>query len=946
MQDTRTEIIQDISTLYELSLSVGKSLKLKENCDFFLKALLARKNFTYATVWLKESVIPASSPEHNDFVVIYSYPQKLFKASLVSIKSPFFENFGQNKFNSFTAQEHDNLFNDVDKLKDKKGVYVIYRLGELGFLKLYSSASEKTYSKLEMNKLYSVISKFSMSIQACLEHEKGLIEADQRIRAEKELLEKDKLYIDLLKNLQEGFVITDQEDKILFTNEQMSNLTGYSLDELIGQKAFQPFLPPSAWDSFEKKQTEESERFEIEQYCKDGSKIWIQVNAAPYKDAEGNIIGTFALVSDITQRKLAEKALKKSEEKLSLIIDTALDAVIMINSKSVITQWNKQAELIFGWKEKEAIGSYIHELIMPKQYVSAHSDGMNRYIKTGKAVVLNQRIEISAIRKNKEEFPIELAITPIPFEDELHFSAFVRDITDRKKAEKDLLEAKQVAEDSAKAKELFLAKMSHEIRTPMNAILGLSEIMLKTKLSETQNKYLDAVRFSAKNLLVIINDILDFSKIEADKLNLEEIPFSIEEVIENIYQLVQHKAEEKGIVFNIYFNQLIQEIVLGDPVRLNQTLLNMVNNAIKFTEVGSVKLSCNLQQETPTHQYLLFQVEDTGEGIPEEKLEYIFDSFEQADVSISRKYGGTGLGLTISKQLIELMGGEINVKTSLKKGTIFSFVIPFKKTSQDILEIKSDDEFKNRDYKGFQILLVEDNRINRFFASTILEQKSFKVETAENGKIGIEMLEKGDFDIVLMDIQMPIMNGIEATQIIRNKLKMEVPIIALTANAYQKDLENYKKVGMNDYVVKPFEEHTLLEKIDDYLPESPKSGIPIDDNLTSSSGQPMYDLSKLQSNVNQNTAFLNKMIQIFIDDTPEVLRSLEEALKENNLQKMSEIAHKLKSTIDLLKINLLKEPIRQIERYKENNLQREDLEEKVAYTKTICTNVIEELKLR
>jgi signal transduction histidine kinase/CheY-like chemotaxis protein len=379
----------------------------------------------------------------------------------------------------------------------------------------------------------------------------------------------------------------------------------------------------------------------------------------------------------------------------------------------------------------------------------------------------------------------------------------------------ELIEAKEKAEASSKAKEHFLANMSHEIRTPLNAIDGMAKLLKDTPLNKEQKEYISAMETSTSNLLVIINDILDISKIEAGQLTIEKIGFKPKQLLKDIVKSLQIKAKDKGIFLHLDYDNNIPEILLGDPVRINQILINLVNNAIKFTLKGGVTLSVKLNEVKNNCAELVFEVIDTGIGIPEDKLDDIFENFKQADESTTRKFGGTGLGLSISKKLVELFGGKLKVKSKVNFGSTFYFSIslPIGQES-DLAENENIINFETlENIEGKKVLLVEDHEINRFLATTVLENWKMNVDVAENGKIAVEKVKNNQYDIVLMDMQMPEMGGIEATQIIRNELHSNVPIIALTANAIKGDAEKCKQAGMNDYVSKPFDPSDLYNKI-------------------------------------------------------------------------------------------------------------------------------------
>jgi signal transduction histidine kinase len=387
------------------------------------------------------------------------------------------------------------------------------------------------------------------------------------------------------------------------------------------------------------------------------------------------------------------------------------------------------------------------------------------------------------------------------------------------KHEKELAELEKLrAEQSEKFKQQFLANMSHEIRTPMNSVIGLTNLLIKTQLEDQQKKYLNVIKKSSENLLVIINDILDLSKIEAGKMSFEKITFNLEDAVDTAYHTLLFKAEDKKLGFHINIHENTPKMLTGDPTRLNQILINIAGNAIKFTENGKVTIDIREETNQDDVSYIRFSIIDTGIGIAKENIGKIFESFSQASSDTTRKFGGTGLGLTISKQLVELQGGKMEVTSEPGTGTTFSFIIPYE-TSLHTIDTNKDlvDDINPDDLKGIRILLVEDNPFNQMVATDTLNDliKDLNIDVADNGKIGVEWVAKNNYDLVLMDIQMPEMDGFEATRNIRSMPlpKNEMRIMAMTANVTAEEIAKCFECGMNDYISKPFATQDLLNKI-------------------------------------------------------------------------------------------------------------------------------------
>ncbi len=392
----------------------------------------------------------------------------------------------------------------------------------------------------------------------------------------------------------------------------------------------------------------------------------------------------------------------------------------------------------------------------------------------------------------------------------------MQDITERKNAELEIQKARIEAELARKTQEQFLANMSHEIRTPMNGVIGMTQLLAGTELNKDQQEYVATINESAANLMVIINDILDLTKIVAGKITLAKSNYVIRDLVSNCNKINQFRADEKRITLTSNIDERIPAVLTGDPVRLNQVLINLVGNAIKFTEEGEVNVQVNLLRENETAVTLEFAVADTGIGIAEDKVDSVFERFIQVSGESTRKYGGTGLGLTITKQLIELQGGTIHVKSTVDKGSVFTFYLTIQKGKAEKPETKLIQKEQSHKLTGVNVLLVEDNIINQKVAAKILTNLEASVEVARHGREAINFLKTKHYDIILMDIQMPEMDGYEATKIIREQMGSAIggiPIIAMTASALIADREKCLMAGMNDFIAKPFQAKELYEKI-------------------------------------------------------------------------------------------------------------------------------------
>jgi PAS domain S-box-containing protein len=508
-----------------------------------------------------------------------------------------------------------------------------------------------------------------------------------------------------------------------------------------------------------------------------------------------------------------------SEFKFQNFLESVPDAIVLIDKIGFIKYVNFQTEELFGYNKSELIGNKI-ELLMPSKYTRSHEQLRHNYLINPKIRKMGNGMELFAKHKNQSEFPVEISLSNLETEDGLLICASIRDVSDQKSIEKALNEAIIKSENAVKSKQQFLSNMSHEIRTPMNAIIGFTKVILNTELSKKQREYLTAIKTSGDTLIVLINDILDLAKVDAGKLIFEKTPFKLSVSIKTMLHLFEAKILEKNLKLVVNYDNNIPEVIIGDAVRLHQIIINLVSNAIKFTSDGSITIGVQILSKNDATINIEFSVSDTGIGIEKNNIDKIFENFQQAHSQTSRIYGGTGLGLAIVKQLVEAQGGSISVQSVENEGSIFSFILQFDKAhGATVLDIDTV-ELEDYNINGIRVLVVEDVELNQLLMKTLLDDFGFECDIVANGKIAIESLEKNNYDIILMDIQMPIMNGFQATDYIRNILKLDLPIIALTADVTTVDLEKCKSFGMNDFIAKPVDDRKLFNKIISLLKKS------------------------------------------------------------------------------------------------------------------------------
>ncbi|MEN7549941.1 PAS domain S-box protein [Rapidithrix thailandica] len=846
---------------------------------------------------------------------------------------------------------------------------------------------------------------------------------------------------------QHGVLFTRPNGQISWSNEEFLSLTGYDMQDVLGKTPIELCMGPNTKRKVVKEMVELYERggavdLEMVMYRKNKSWFWGNVKIQPLRNEQAETVEFFSIVEDITERKMAEEKLRKSEASMSMLIDNLQVGVLFEDENHRVVLINRKYCDLFGiraspesligvdWKDltlknknlfkdpeefvwrKERI--LYHQLpvlaeelelkngrFLERDYIPIFVDGVYKgHLWKFNDITARKNYE-RTLKVQEEKYRniianMNLGIIEVDQEDTIHFAnhsfcemsgysfedllgqkasrlllkggsvqvvqtknklretglsdlfqlpiynkqgeqrwwiisgapnyndagEFIGsigihlDITEQKKMEQDLELAKQKAEESSKAKESFLANMSHEIRTPLNAIIGIMRDLARDQLTTKQNKYLRYAETAAQHLLSIINSILDISKIEAGEFQLDKIHFSMHSVIEETVAIMTVNARQKSIGLEVIIANHLPAALIGDPVRIRQLLINLLGNSIKFTEEGQVSIDC---QSTPLneHQHQIhISITDTGVGMDKNFMENIFKKFSQEENSAIRKYGGTGLGMAITYELIQLMGGSIQIASEKHQGTQIDIYLPLEVGDvQQIVSVVETQDFGV--LQNLKILLVEDNELNRMVAENSLTYYGCKIQEAENGLVAIDRVKKNKYDVILMDLQMPGMDGIEATKVIRKDLKITTPIIALTANAFQKEIDYCMQSGMNGYVTKPFEESKLLGSILKAFRASQASSMKVTKNTLNNaktmSSERLYDLSKLIEASRGNEEFVKKMVALFIEQIPPSLLQIKEAYQQKDLATVHKITHRIKPSIINMGIHSIVNEVREIE---------------------------------
>jgi len=725
---------------------------------------------------------------------------------------------------------------------------------------------------------------------------------------ENKKIEKLKFSELLLNEVNLIIVSSDKNGNITYVSPATEKIIGYKPSNLLGDKWWDlTFLSKKEGELFKERVrnlTSEKVEIDLKPYerklkCKDGSLKWIE-----WRDSIGKDNTYVSVGVDINDWKRTE-ALKIQSD---TIVNSMKSMVLVSDKNDHILFASPSVETILGYPLKDILGDKWWDVTFEKPEESErYKSAIHKHVffnEKGFIDITKRKIKTKKGDYKWIEWQVSKGVNDT-------YISIGTDITNRILTDIELKKAKESAEESLKVKNEFLANMSHEIRTPLNAVIGFTDLLLETELAPEQKLHLETMRNSGEILLSLINNVLDLSKLESDKLEIEEISFDLHKQLEEVVRLMKIKSDEKGISLDLLIHPNTPKEVIGDPTRLGQILLNLIGNAVKFTDKGSVVVSVKVQSESANTSNIFFEIKDTGIGIVSNKINTVFGAFTQAKSDTSRIYGGTGLGLAIVKKLVNLLEGNIRVESKFGKGSIFKMTLPFKNSNKTTSKEQDQSLIINQPL-GLTILLVDDNKTNQLLAKTRLERWECKVDLANNGIEAVKKTQQKMYDVILMDIQMPIMDGYEATKIIKNDISDQVskiPVIAMTAYTSKSDIKRAINAGMNDYIFKPFkpvEIYGLLKKYGNVVRESKK----IESEITTVTKEvetikEYIDLKFLREETMNESSLLALLIESFLNDIEEFLEVLDKGFKDKNWKILHEATHKIKPSINMFGISKL-----------------------------------------
>ncbi len=764
--------------------------------------------------------------------------------------------------------------------------------------------------------------------------------------SEENLKNSESMLASLVDNLKAGILLEAGNGQLLITNNSFcsmfnipnspSAMVGSDCRELLGRMEYLFSNPFDAIRRIDKLTSEKKMVLSEEVILVNGQ--YFERDYIPLSLGD-TFKGHLWKYTDITERIYQEKTLKQQEEKYRNIIANMKMALIETDNDDIIHYVNQQFCEMSGYSAEEIIGKKSVDLLQADE---------SKLILTDKNKLRLEGISdtyLIQLKTKSGEKRWWLTSGGPNFNDKGKLIGTVGisvDITEQKILEEELLIAREKAEQSSNAKEAFLSNMSHEIRTPLNAIIGMIREISRESLSAKQNVYVQNASLASHHLLSIVNNILDITKIESGQINLDMRPFNLSSLIKDAISILSVSAQEKMLKLTAGISHMLAPAYIGDSNRISQILLNTLSNAIKFTDQGSIVLECMVTGTGNNFHDLRLQVTDTGIGIDESFLRSIFEKFSMGDFTPARKHGGSGLGMSITYQLVQLMNGTIDVKSTKGSGTTFVIDLRLEIGNEKEIDITTNTEIFDG-LSNKKILLVEDNDLNRLVATNSLSYHHMKVTEAKNGIEAIERLKENSFDLILMDLQMPEMGGLDATRIIREEMKLLTPIIALTANAFKAEIERCISAGMNDYIIKPFEENTLVGAILKNIIMSEKTSGAGNSTEIPEAAPKLYDLEAIIKMSRGNKEFISKIVRIFVDDTPIAVAQIRKAMDEGDFNTLRSVAHRIKPNIENFGVTTLSQDIRSIETLAAEGIATSELESRIVNLEKIIKTVVESL---
>jgi len=619
----------------------------------------------------------------------------------------------------------------------------------------------------------------------------------------------------LIENMGEGLGIVDANEFFTFVNPGAEEIFGVPAGGLIGHN-LNEFVTPEAFSRLlqqtDLRRLGRKSRYEFELQRPDGEKRFIRVTATPLFDNDHVFTGTLGIFFDDTELRRAEDTIKDNETRLRTITDSAQDAILMMDSMGMVSFWNPAAETILGYRAEEAIGKDLHNLLVPERYLKAYRTAFSEFQHTGKGNAIGKTLELEARRKDGREIIVALSLSAVSFKNTWHAVGILRDITDHKNTEVILRNALEKAETVNRLKSAFIYNISHEVRTPLNGILGFSNLIIQPDLGpEEKENFHTLLKVSSTRLLKTITNYMDISMITSGNIEINPNPIDLPLFLNTIYQEYKPQCVSTNLCLQLELDKGCKDVIFdSDSELLRKIISHLLDNAMKFTSEGRISFGCIVKPEI-----LEFFVRDTGTGISKEAQERIFDTFVQEEISLTRGYEGSGLGLSIARGLIRLLGGDINVVSEKGKGAFFSFTLPFEQNAARI----PDTMVVEPDVIPIQtpvILIAEDDEANLMYLKAVLRKTKITVIPAFNGKTAIEQCrDHPEISLVLMDLKMPVIDGFEATREIK-LFRKELPVIAVTAFAMSGDKKQALEAGCDDYIAKPVTRELLLEKLKRY----------------------------------------------------------------------------------------------------------------------------------